>query len=256
MKFKDYFSNHAQIYAQHRPAYPSELFEYLGTLVENRETLWDCGTGNGQVAVGLAPYFQQVYATDASEPQIAHAIAHPNVQYSVSTAEHTPLGDRSIDLITVGLALHWFDFDLFYQEVRRVLRPAGAIAVWCYSDVELPTAAQELRDRLSDFRQLVYPHFAPEIEYVMTRYETIPFPFTQLAVPQFLMTANWSVDNFIGYLQSLSGTQRFREHHGAERLNAVAQPLIAAWQNSATTLPVEWQIYLKVGRIGEMQLSS
>ena len=29
-------------------------------------------------------------------------------------------------------AIHWFDFDGFYAEVRRVSRPHGVIAVWSY----------------------------------------------------------------------------------------------------------------------------
>jgi len=248
MTFKDYFSNHAQIYAQHRPAYPPELFEYLSHLAANHDTVWDCGTGNGQVAIGLTPYFQRIYATDASPQQLAHAIAHPQVHYSVTTAEQSGLNDQSIDLIAVGLALHWFNHDLFYQEVRRVLKADGAIAVWCYSDVELPTAPAPLQDALATFRQLVYPYFAPEIEYIWARYETIPFPFVKLAAPQFLMTAVWTVTDLIGYLQSLSGTQRFREQHGATKLNEVAQPLIVVWQELATTLPVQWKIYLKAGR--------
>jgi len=249
MTFKDYFSNHAQIYAQHRPTYPPQLFEYLSRLVTTHERVWDCGTGNGQVAIGLTPYFQRIYATDASAQQLAHAIAHPQVHYSVATAEHSSLEDNSIDLITVGLALHWFNFDAFYQEVRRVLKPTGTIAVWGYTDIELPTASEELCDRLSNFRQLVYPYFAPEIEYVINRYETIPFPFVQQKTPEFLMTADWTVDHFIGYLQSLSGTQRYREQHGAEKLNELAQSLISAWQASAIVLPVQWHIFLKVGKL-------
>jgi len=249
MAFNDYFSNHAEIYAQHRPSYPPELFEYLSSLVARHEVVWDCATGNGQVAVGLAAYFNQIYATDASKQQLAYAIAHPKVQYSVATAEHSPFPNQSIDLITVGLALHWFDHELFYQEVRRVLRSDGAIAVWCYTDVELPTASSALRDRLSDFRQLVYPYFAPEIEYIWNRYETISFPFAELETPQFLMTANWTVEHFIGYLQSLSGTQLYREQHGSEKLNELAQPLIAVWQDLAMVLPVEWKIYLRAGKL-------
>ncbi len=249
MAFKDYFSNHAEIYAQHRPSYPLELFDYLNSLVTQHRIAWDCATGNGQVAVGLTPYFKQVYATDASAQQLAYAIAHPQVQYSVATAEHSPFPDQSIDLITVGLALHWFNHELFYQEVRRVLRSDGAIAVWCYSDVELPTASPALQERLADFRCLVYPYFAPEIEYIWNRYETIPFPFVELETPQFLMIADWTVDHFIGYLQSLSGTQRYREHHGSEKLNELAAPLVAAWNNSATRLPVEWKIYLRAGKL-------
>lgn len=249
MTFKDYFSGHAEVYAQHRPAYPPELFAYLSGLVNRHETVWDCATGNGQVAIGLTPYFQKIYATDASAEQLAHASAHPKVNYAVSTAEQSPFPPHTFDLITVGLALHWFNIDRFYQEVQRILRPDGAIAVWCYTDVELPTASQELRERLADLRQLVYPYFAPEIEYIWQRYTTIPFPFLEQETPRFLMTADWNLAHFIGYLQSLSGTQRFRQQHGAAALNAAAQPLIAAWENPDRTLPVQWLIHLRVGKI-------
>lgn len=246
--FKDYFSNHAELYAQHRPAYPVALFQYLSEVVVNHEAVWDCATGNGQVAIGLTPYFQRIIATDASEQQIAHAIAHPQVEYRVATAEQAPLPDQSVDLITVGLALHWLNWDLFYQEVRRVLRPTGAIAVWCYTDVELPTASPAVMEQLTQFRALVYPYFAPEINHIWAHYETIPFPFAELPTPQFLMQANWTVAEFIGYLQSLSGTQRFRAAQGAAALNAIAQPMIAAW-GEADSLPVQWPLYLRVGQL-------
>jgi SAM-dependent methyltransferase len=248
LQFKDYFSSHAEIYAQHRPAYPAALFRYLSELVSHHDTVWDCGTGNGQVAIGLIPYFQRIIATDASESQLAHAIAHPQVEYRVATAEQSGLPDQSVDLITVGLALHWFNFDGFYQEARRVLKPDGAIAVWCYSDVELPTASPQLTEQLTQFRNLVYPYFAPEISYIWARYTTIPFPFAELPPPKLTIHANWTVAAFIGYLQSLSGTQRFREEQGAEALNAIAQAMIAAW-GEADALPAHWTIYLRAGKL-------
>ena len=34
--------------------------------------------------------------------------------------------------MTVAQALHWFDLSSFYPEVRRVARPGGILAVWCY----------------------------------------------------------------------------------------------------------------------------
>jgi ubiquinone/menaquinone biosynthesis C-methylase UbiE len=37
-----------------------------------------------------------------------------------------------VDLVTVASAIHWFDLDRFYAEVRRVVKPGGAIAAWTY----------------------------------------------------------------------------------------------------------------------------
>ena len=86
MTFKDHFSRQAADYAKFRPGYPQELFEYLGSIAPSRQLAWDCGTGNGQAAVGLASVFDRVIATDASENQIANAEQHVRVEYHVAPA--------------------------------------------------------------------------------------------------------------------------------------------------------------------------
>ena len=73
-------------------------------------------------------------ATDASEEQIRHAQAHPRVEYRVAIAHASGLPPHSADLVTVAQALHWFDLPPFYAEVRRVLRPGGIVAAWCYGN--------------------------------------------------------------------------------------------------------------------------
>jgi len=77
MKFRDHFSEQAQTYARHRPHYPDELFEYLASIAPGRDLAWDCGTGNGQAALGLARHFNRVVASDASSEQIKQATRHP-----------------------------------------------------------------------------------------------------------------------------------------------------------------------------------
>ena len=72
--FKDHFSAHASAYTRYRPGYPEALFVYLASLSPVRDLAWDCATGNGQTAHGLAPHFAR---TDASDDQIAHAAPHP-----------------------------------------------------------------------------------------------------------------------------------------------------------------------------------
>ena len=41
--------------------------------------------------------------------------------WRVSEAEKLPVEDNSVDLITVGMALHWFDHPKFYKEVCNLL---------------------------------------------------------------------------------------------------------------------------------------
>ncbi|HEX2170692.1 MAG TPA: hypothetical protein VHF65_10385 [Nitrososphaera sp.] len=44
---------------------------------------WDCATGNGQAAVILSEYFDQLIASDASKEQIKNAQPRKNIRYEV-----------------------------------------------------------------------------------------------------------------------------------------------------------------------------
>ena len=98
--FHDHFSRVANRYADFRPRYPAELFDYLASLVPRDSPVWDCACGNGQATYDLARHFDTVVATDASREQIASATAHPKVEYRVAPAEESGLPDKSVGLIT------------------------------------------------------------------------------------------------------------------------------------------------------------
>lgn len=117
------FATEAAEYAHLRPTYPDNLFEFLATIVVSRNIAWDCATGNGQAATHLARHFGQVIATDESGEMIAQAPRDPKITYWVAEAEDCDIEDHLVDLVTVASAIHWFDLDRFYAEVRRVVKP-------------------------------------------------------------------------------------------------------------------------------------
>jgi SAM-dependent methyltransferase len=247
MSFKDYFSKQSSDYAKYRPSYPNELFEYIASLIPTRTTAWDCATGNGQVAQSLAHWFSKVYATDASKKQIAQAFRHERIDYRVATAEASGLPDQSVDLITVGQALHWFNLDLFYCEVQRVLRPNGLLVVWCYGLFDLPNATEDIQQEVRSLYQLVEPFWPPERDLVRDEYRTIPFPFVELTPPRFSMTLEWSTDDLVGYLTTWSATQRFAEQQGWQAIAAFADRLKCAWGNPDALQLVQWPLHLRIG---------
>src|SRR5262245_48334367 len=124
------FSDVAEEYAASRPGYPAELFAWLATEAGRHDTAWDAATGNGQAAWGLAGHFERVIATDVSAAQLQHACRHPRIEYRVAPAEASGLPAGSVDLGTAAAAVHWFDLPRYYQEVLRVTRPGGVVAVW------------------------------------------------------------------------------------------------------------------------------
>src|SRR5690606_29901474 len=96
---KDNFSTQSDKYAKFRPTYPAEFFKYLNSIVKNKKSAWDCGTGNGQIAFELSKFFENVYATDISQSQIDNARKADNIRYSVQRAEKTDFTDGMFDFI-------------------------------------------------------------------------------------------------------------------------------------------------------------
>jgi SAM-dependent methyltransferase len=247
MAFADHFSRQSSQYTQFRPRYPAELFAYLASLVERRDCAWDCGTGNGQAAVDLAKHFAKVIATDPSENQIAHAIANDRVEYLVARAEACPLPDASVDLVTVAQAVHWFDRPRFYDEVRRVVRPNGVLAVWSYPLATIAPAIDALVWELYD--PIVGAYWPPERALIMERYATIDFPFEEIAPPDFSMTAEWTLDDLLGYLGTWSSVVRYRQQRGADPLALIDKQLAEAWGPADVARTVRWPLYCRIGRV-------
>lgn len=244
--FKDHFSGHAADYRAFRPAYPPELFAYLASIAPGRTLAWDCGTGNGQAAVGLAAHFDRVLATDASVEQLRHAEPHPKVEYAAAPAERCPLPDRSADLVTATQALHWFDLDRFYAEVRRAARPGGVLAVTCY---HAPSPGPDVEPVLQRWNDLVRPYWTPERKWVDDGYRTIPFPFAELPAPKFELAVRATLNQFLGYLGTWSATRQFIKANGFDPLERFTPQFSAAWGAPDAVRTVRWEFNVRVGRV-------
>jgi SAM-dependent methyltransferase len=245
--FKDHFSGHASDYARYRPSYPPALFSYLAEICQRRELAWDCATGNGQAARGLAPYFVRVVATDASTEQIARAEPTGGVEYRIATAEASGLPEHSVDLVTVAQALHWFDLSRFYAEVHRVTVPGGVIAVWSYATLAITPEIDLQIDHF--YRHTVGEYWPPERRMVEGGYLGMPFPFVPQIAPAFFMEAQWTLDELVGYLGTWSATNRYRTATGADPLPSLRLALTSAWDNPNETKRVRWPLTLRVGSV-------
>ncbi|HMF08106.1 MAG TPA: class I SAM-dependent methyltransferase [Thermoanaerobaculia bacterium] len=246
ISFKDHFSGVAQDYARYRPHYPEELFAFLASLCRRRELAWDCATGSGQAATGLARFFERVVATDASRQQIENARPDPKIDYRVAAAEESGLSPASADLVTVAQALHWLDLDRFYAEVRRVLAPGGALAVWSYYWLHVDPKIDAVVRRYHD--ETVGPCWPPERALVARGYASLPFPFEPVASAPLSIKERWDLAGLVGYLSTWSATRRFRESTGEEPLDLVIPDLLAAWGDPAEVKTVRWPLEIRVGR--------
>lgn len=245
VKFKDHFSKQSGHYSSYRPEYPEKLFLYLRDLRENHNLAWDCATGSGQAARGLASFFEWVHATDASEQQINHATGQSNVDFSIADAASSGLESGSVDLITVAQALHWFDLDEFYKEVKRVLKPNGIIAVWCYGPLSVNADVDSLY--YDFYNRKVGSYWPPERAAVENGYKDLLFPFEKIDTPEFKMEIEWSRATFLGYLRSWSATAKYKNANNQDPVDEFESRISEIW-SSEESLKVRWPLTLKVGK--------
>jgi ubiquinone/menaquinone biosynthesis C-methylase UbiE len=245
MNFKDHFSKHAGHYARARPHYPPELFEYLSTLCAEKKLAWDCGTGNGQAALGLTPWFEKIIATDPSAEQLEHAAPHPHIEYRQVSAERTVFPVQSFDLIVAAQALHWFDIPAFFAEARRVLKKGGLLAAWSYELSRISPAVDAVV--LHYYENIIGADWPPERKLVADGYRYIEFPFTEITAPVFHMQLQWTMDEYLDYLYSWSATQRYLQRTGRNPLELIYDSLSAAWGKPKTKQNVTWPLNMRVG---------
>ena len=244
--FKDHFSRLSGDYSRYRPGYPPDLITWIASRAPDRALAVDCATGNGQAAIALAGHFDAVLAVDGSLAQLERAQPHPNVRYELAMAEQLPVPDQSVSLVAAAQAVHWFDFEGFHAECRRVLKPGGVIAVWTYEKFQAGSAIDGIVDRF--YADVVGGYWPPERRYVDEAYRTLPFPWAEERAPGFQLVTEWSLEQAIGYFASWSAVQRFKdERPGEDPLPALAGELATLWP-AAGTLRLKWPIHLRLGR--------
>lgn len=242
---KDNFSEQSNLYQTFRPTYPAELYDFLLDLVPEKNSAWDCGTGNGQVAYELAKHFKKVHATDISRHQLEQAPAHPNIVYSIRRAEAPAFPASYFDLITTAQAIHWFDFDGFYKEVNRTIRKNGIFAVIGYGLIETFPEADKIISRF--YREIVGPYWDEERKYLDKNYHTIPFPFDEIDTPDFYSTFEWDFEHLRGYLGTWSAVKHYQNQNGYSPLDLIYDDLKACWNGKIKT--VNFPVFTRITRI-------
>lgn len=243
----DHFSRLAPAYAEYRPEYPEGLFAAIAAASRFRDRVWDCATGTGQAAHGLAGHFRSVVASDASSQQVRAAPPHERVRYFVARAESVPLSSRSVGMVTVAQALHWLELPEFYAEARRVLRPGGLLVAWTYGEQRVDAGPLDVV--LADFYdRVIGPHWAPERRWVETGYRTLEFPFEEIVIDAPPMCAEWTLARLIGYIGTWSAVVSCRETTGRDPRAELAGRLEPLWGNPSEARRIEWPLSVRAGR--------
>jgi ubiquinone/menaquinone biosynthesis C-methylase UbiE len=127
------FSGRVESYRLHRPGYPAAIVDLLAREcgLSSSSVIADVAAGTGLLTEIFLARGLNVIAVEPNQ-QMREACATLTSQYAhlrcvKGTAEATGLSSHSVDLITVGQAMHWFDLPHTRSEFVRVLHPGG----WC-----------------------------------------------------------------------------------------------------------------------------
>jgi SAM-dependent methyltransferase len=150
------FSRSADAYERGRPEYPAVAIAHLISLLAPGSKVLDLAAGTGKLTRPLVAAGLDVVAV---EPVAEMRAALPGALEG--TAEAIPLGDDSVDAVTVGQAFHWFDGDAALAEIARVLRPEGLLALVWNKRVDEDPLNQAIEDLVAPYRGDTPGHRGP-----------------------------------------------------------------------------------------------
>ncbi|GFT25428.1 methyltransferase DDB_G0268948 [Nephila pilipes] len=227
---------HAQIYSIYRPDVPSDIAQKSVEFLKEKfdgalETAVDVGCGSGQSSVILAPFFTRVRGLDASEAQIREANKHrvsANVEYLVQEAETLPFESGSVQLVTAGASLHWFNLEVFFREVKRILTPGGVFVAYTYDILrplpDCPLRMKEVEDFYKQIYEVLDPYWPPEVYLSMEKYKKVHFPFEEVSrIPDIQQVFDGKFSNLVGFIESMSSFQIMKKKDSKEAENFIQQ---------------------------------
>jgi SAM-dependent methyltransferase len=159
------FHGLAKSYDKGRYDYPSEVIkEIVAALGDGTKLVLDLGCGTGLATRQLGATGVLTIGRDPDPTMIQQAIevGGRNVSYCIGTGEKIDFASQTFNGITAFGCFHWFNNDASINEMRRVLKPSGVVAIVNKDDInEGPFA--EARKILRT--HLVNPRKSPKENY-------------------------------------------------------------------------------------------
>lgn len=138
------FDDWAGDYDRFRPGYPDELFgaiaERLG--LPEHPLVVDLGAGTGHAALAMAELGWRVTAVEPGKHMLELLLNRASdrgllLSTVQAKAEETGLDPGTADLVTAAQSFHWFDKATALDEIARILKPGGGVALfWNLRDTE------------------------------------------------------------------------------------------------------------------------
>ena len=154
MTYGNPFVTAADRYAAGRPYHHERTLRRV--LTGSPSAALDVACGTGLSTRALAALGLPAGGRDRVRAMVARARADTGRPYGGAAAEALPVATGSVELVTVGSGVHWFDQDPFAAEAARVLRPGGTLVLYEHAGPDLP-AEPAFRDWVRETYLRRYP---------------------------------------------------------------------------------------------------
>lgn len=139
------FSVRTDSYVSGRPHYPQDVRDWLLAELDlgPGKRVLDLGAGSGKFTQPLAETRASVIAIEPSAAmRAAFTRRYPDLPCLAGTASSLPFTEGSFDTVACGQSFHWFSTAAALEEIRRILKPGGSLAlVWNVRDETVPWVA-------------------------------------------------------------------------------------------------------------------
>ncbi len=154
--------------------YPLQLYHFLAsqTPIQGKKVL-EVGSGRGGGSYYLARYFNpaEIIGMDIAENAVAFSNENhksPNLRYVAGNAEKIPFEDHSFDVVINVESSHAYgSIDLFFHEVKRILKPGGFFLITDMRDPKnIPAFEKSLLDSglVLERQQVITPNVLKAID--------------------------------------------------------------------------------------------
>ncbi len=122
------------------------------------------------------------------------------------------------------------DFDAFWSEVQRILKPNGVFSAWGYT---WPSISPEIDKIFNEYvLKVIEPYWAPQNRLLWNHYKEVEFPFEQLNTPSFKMQVEWNLTQFFNFINTFSATRRCIDDNGSGFLEEAYSKFKGDWSDS------------------------
>lgn len=236
------FSGREEVYSKFRPRYPEEILRILESVANLRQSdvVADIGSGTGILAELFLKNGNKVCGVEPNNDMRLKAernlSGYPKFTSVKGSAEDTKLAEGSVDLITVGQALHWFDLARSRKEFSRILRQGGNVCV-------VYNRRSDDHPTMIDYDRIVKSHAKKEIpmhEYIRPD-ELLGSSYHEFDVPN---KQNLGFDGLVGRVVSASYSPDYDDEDFL-RLERDLRSMFDKWQTGGTiTLHYRTKIFV------------